>query len=83
MAAFDKCNADGDYDEREPPFTNEEIQAAFELRQRISPDGRLARKDQCPHTPMCADIRDCIEAIAWYWRHRHAIEARLREAEPT
>jgi len=81
MAAFDKCNADGVYDEREPPFTNDEIEAAFELRQRTSPDPRLARKDRCPHTPMCPNILDCIEAIAWYRRHQRVIEARLAAEE--
>jgi len=85
MGAFDKFNAAGVYDEDEPSFTAEELEAAFDLRQRVRPDPRLGRTDQCPHTPICGalkggdlageDLKDCIEAIAWYRRHQHAIEA--------
>lgn len=81
MAAFDKFNVDGVYDVNEPPFTEIEIEDAFDLRQRVMPDFRLDRKDHCPHTPMCDDLKDCIEAIAWYRRHQHAIEARLAARE--
>lgn len=81
MAAFDRFNAAGVFDERESSFTTEELEHAWELRQRVSPDPGVCRKlgryDRCPHQPMCEHLSDCIEAIAWYLRHQEAIEASL------
>ena len=74
MAAFDKFNAAGHYDEAEPPFTETEIEHALDWRQRVWPDPRSRRHDRCPHTPQCASLGDCVEAIAWYFRHRAVLE---------
>lgn len=79
MADSGNWNAAGEWDARQRPFTDEELESAAEVRQRVSPWPGLQRKDRCPHTPMCDDIGSCIEAIAWYRRHQHAIEARLAE----
>lgn len=74
MAASGNWNAQGEWDAREAAFSFEELEAAADLRQRVSPTPGLDRKDRCPHTPMCGDIGTCIEAIAWYRRHQHVIE---------
>lgn len=73
-------NALGDWDASEPPFSEDEIERALELRQRVWPDPRLARRDRCPHAEMCSAVGECIEKIAWYLRHQHAIEAGLVSA---
>jgi hypothetical protein len=87
MGTFDRFNAEGVFDAREPPFTDDEIREAADLRQRVSPDPSVCRQldryDRCPHQPLCASVADCIEAIAWYRRHQHAIEHRLAEVETT
>lgn len=70
-------NAAGEWDPNEPPFSNDEIEFAVHWRQSVKPDPRLKRRDQCPHTPMCVSVQDCIESIAWYKRHQRAIESRL------
>ena len=77
MAVFDKFNANSEIDASLPDFTVEELEAAAELRQRVTPAPGLARRDHCPHTPACRNVGDCIEAIAWYRRHQRAIEADL------
>ena len=83
MSGFAKYNAAGTADDTQPPFSDEELEAALSLRQRTRPDRRASRRtDRCPHTPMCDKLDDCVEAIAWYLRHRRVIEARqLRERQ--
>ncbi len=56
-------------------FSQEELQDAMDLRDKIQPDPYLRRRDQCPHTELCPNVAMCIEAIAWYLRHRDEIEA--------
>ncbi len=69
-----------EWDTVEPPFSESELSAAAALRARGG-DLRLKRKDQCPHTPPCGSVRECLEAIAWYLRYRPDIEQQLTDAE--
>lgn len=71
-------NAAGDWTPDEPPFTTDELEAALEWRQGTMPDPALARRDHCPHPTPCTDVHFCIAAIAWYFRHRDAIEQQER-----
>ena len=78
MGAFDKCNALGHYDPHEPPFTEEELLVAMELRQ-VYGHPQPGRPDKCPHAILCANVADCVEKVAWYLRHREAIEGSVRD----
>jgi hypothetical protein len=73
---FDRCNALGWRDDDEPPFTEDELADALDWRQ-----GRghmtVVRPDMCPHPRPCASVADCVERIAWYLRHRRAIETNI------
>jgi hypothetical protein len=74
VVGFDKRNAAGRYDPEEPPFTEAELEAALDWRQRYGMPTR-ARPDHCPHPVPCVSVASCVEAIAWYRRHQRAIEA--------
>lgn len=63
----------------EPPFTVEELEYAAALRQSVSPAPDVRRRDRCPHTPACSSIEVCIEAIAWYLRHRAELDTHKRD----
>jgi hypothetical protein len=63
-------NADGDWDEHEPPFSEAELDKALDWRQRHSKK-TAARPDLCPHEEVCESLQDCVEKIAWYFRHRY------------
>ncbi len=67
-------------DPNEPPFTDEEIAHATVMR-NIKQDHPPGRPDQCPHTPAHTDLRECLEAIAWYFRYRSEIEAAIKDYE--
>lgn len=77
MAGYD---AEGDWSEDEPAFTEAELEHALDLRQRVTPDPsvahQLGRADRCPHQPECESLTVCVERIAWYLRHQRAIEGR-------
>ena len=59
----------------EPPFTEDELEHAAELRRRVSPDFNQPRRDQCPHPVKCATWEVCVEHIAWYFRHQKELES--------
>ncbi len=65
-------------------FSAEELRRAQQLRQTVWPDPetrlKLNRDDQCPHQPMCPSLQVCVEDIAWYLRHRTALEAARQSA---
>lgn len=74
----DRYNAAGEYDPNEPAFTEEELTAALDWRQRYGYPTR-ERNDRCPHPRPCASLAECVVSIAWYFRHRQAIHRRLAE----
>jgi hypothetical protein len=54
-------------------YSLEELDVALRLRDSVTPDASSKRRDRCPHTPACANVRDCIENIAWFVRYRREI----------
>jgi len=82
MCALGKADASGKYwlDPNEPPFTQDELDAAYQLRRKVRPDPRQTkRRDQCPHTPECADSVQCLENIAWFLRYQRVLNSPDRE----
>ena len=74
-SASGNWNALGDWDLHAVPFSTEELEVAIEWRQRhahMTPK----RRDHCPHAARCESVPDCLEKIAWYFRHRRVIEQR-------
>jgi hypothetical protein len=63
-------NFDGDWDDQEPPFSESELERALEYRQKHA-HMTAARRDRCPHPECCESSMECIEKIAWYFRHRY------------
>ncbi len=66
-------------DSLEAPFSVEELQRAIDLREH-QPAWNVRRRDHCPHPAPCSSSKECIEAIAWYLRHRREIEQQLTDA---
>jgi len=58
-------------------FTEDEYAEALRLRTTVTSASDLRRRDDCPHTPPCPNVRICLEEIAWYLRHRVELHARL------
>lgn len=75
MCALGKRDTHGRYqlDPNEPPFTPDEMERALEMR-KMSLHTR-GRADNCPHTPRCVDIHECIENIAWFFRYHKEINS--------
>lgn len=68
-------NAAGNWEPTAPVFSEDEIERALDWRQKIWPDPRLKRRDRCPHQVQCKDLQDCVQFMAWYFRHRETLEA--------
>jgi hypothetical protein len=66
------------HDASDESYSLEELERARDLRKSVPPTrrGRTTVFDQCPHTPACPTLAECIENIAWYLRHRKEIEQR-------
>ena len=77
MCALGKPDARGQYqfDPNEPPFSEDELDAAYQLRKKVRPDVKQKRRDHCPHTPMCTSLAECLENIAWFLRYQRELNA--------
>lgn len=67
-------NAAGDWDDSAPDFSEAEIERAVDWRQAVRPDPRLKRRDRCPHPVPCKDLQECVQFMAWYFRHAQGFE---------
>lgn len=76
MCALGNYTNEGwDVDPNEAPFTEDELEKALNLRQRVHPDSRFTKRaDRCPHPKPCESLDSCVERIAWYLRYQREIE---------
>ncbi len=65
------------FDLNEPDFTADEIANAIAWQKKVLIHYHGARECQCPHNGCCESISECLEQLAWYFRHRQDIHARL------